>query len=91
MEAGGAYNILAAEARLKGTIRSGLEETRQHAWRRLRQIVEGVAAVHNAAAAIDLRRGEPPVVNDPEMAAIVTRTAAELLGAENALSAPNMV
>lgn len=88
MEAGGAYNIIAAEARLKGTIRSGHEETRQLAWRRLRQIVEGVASLHNATAAIDLRRGEPAVVNDPDLAAIVRRTAEELLGRQNALNAP---
>lgn len=88
IEAGGAYNIIAAEARLKGTIRSGREETRQHAWRRLRQVAEGVAGLHNASAAVDLRRGEPAVVNDPEMAEIVRRTAEDLLGPENALVAP---
>lgn len=88
IEAGGAYNIIAAQAKLKGTIRSGSEETRQHAWRRMRQILEGVAALHNASVAIDLRRGEPPVVNDPEMTDIVRKSAEELLGAQNALTAP---
>ncbi|WP_245497090.1 amidohydrolase, partial [Mesorhizobium sp. M5C.F.Ca.IN.020.32.2.1] len=43
IEGGGAHNVIAAEARLKGTIRRGHEATRQHAWKRLRQIVEGVA------------------------------------------------
>jgi amidohydrolase len=88
IEAGGAYNIIAAEARLKGTIRSGHEETRLRAWQRLRQILEGVAALHNATVAIDLRRGEPPVINDPDMAAMVNKVAEDLLGKENALIAP---
>lgn len=88
IEAGGAYNIIASEARLKGTIRSGHEETRQHAWRRMRQILEGVASLHNASVTIDLRRGEPPVINDPELTDIVRKSAEELLGAQNALTAP---
>lgn len=88
IEAGGAYNIIAAEAKLKGTIRSGHEETRQRAWQRLRQILEGFAALHNASVTVDLRRGEPPVVNDPEMTDIVRKSAEELLGAQNALTAP---
>ncbi|MER9128020.1 amidohydrolase [Mesorhizobium sp. M0959] len=88
IEGGGAYNVIAAEARLKGTIRSGHEATRQHAWKRLRQIVEGVAACHNASAVVDLRQGEPPVINDPDMVEIIRRSGADLLGQENMLSAP---
>ncbi|CCV12324.1 Uncharacterized hydrolase y4tI (fragment) [Mesorhizobium sp. STM 4661] len=54
IEGGGAYNVTAAEARLKGTIRSDHEATRQHAWKRLRQIVDGVATSHNSGAELDL-------------------------------------
>src|SRR5690606_5098386 len=46
IHAGNAYNVIAAEARLRGTIRSGRDETRERAGQRLRQIVEGVAAMH---------------------------------------------
>ncbi|RWJ45283.1 MAG: amidohydrolase [Mesorhizobium sp.] len=87
IEGGSAYNVIAAEARLKGTIRSGHEATRQHAWKRLRQIVEGVSACHNARAEMELRRGEPPVINDVDMVEIIRRTGADLLGSENTLSA----
>ena len=88
IEAGGAYNVIAAEARLKGTIRSGHEETRQRAWQRLRRILEGVAAAHGATVEIRLQRGEPPVVNDPGMVEIVRRCGARLLGPDNVVSAP---
>ncbi|MER8855959.1 amidohydrolase [Mesorhizobium australicum] len=88
IEGGGAYNVNAAEARLKGTIRSGHEATRQYAWKRLRQIVEGVASSHNASAKVDLRRGEPSVINDPAMVEIIRRTGAGLLGQDNMISAP---
>lgn len=89
MQAGsGAYNVIAAEARLKGTIRSGHEETRQRAWQRLRQILEGVAALHTARVDIKFQRGEPPVVNDPQMVEIIRSVGTDLLGPSNMLSAP---
>ena len=88
IEGGGAYNVIAPEVRLKGTIRSGHEETRQKAWRRLRQILEGVAATHDAGVAVNIQRGEPPVVNAPEMVAIVQQAGAEVVGPNNVLNAP---
>ncbi|WP_424548239.1 M20 metallopeptidase family protein [Shinella zoogloeoides] len=88
IEGGGAYNVIAPEVRLKGTIRSGHEETRQKAWRRLRQILEGVAATHDASVAVTIQRGEPPVVNAPEMVAIVQQAGAEVVGRDNVRNAP---
>jgi metal-dependent amidase/aminoacylase/carboxypeptidase family protein len=43
--------------------------------------------LHNARVDIQLQRGEPPVVNDPDMVEIVRRAGAYLLGQENTLSA----
>ncbi|MCJ8151181.1 M20 metallopeptidase family protein [Shinella sedimenti] len=88
IEGGGAYNVIAPEVRLKGTIRSGREETRQKAWERLRQIFEGIAAAHGAHVAVDIRRGEPAVVNDPEMVDIVQRAGAAIVGRDNVQTAP---
>jgi amidohydrolase len=88
IEGGGAYNVIAAETRLKGTIRSGRDETRQKAWRRLRQILEGVAAIHGARVEVKLQRGEPPVVNAPEMVDIIRYAGAAVVGTENVLDAP---
>lgn len=87
-EAGGAYNIIAAEARLRGTIRSGREETRALAGAQLRRILDGVAAAHGASVALDLHRGEPAVVNDPEMVDLVRASGARLLGADGVVAAP---
>jgi len=88
IEGGGAYNVIAPEVRLKGTIRSGREETRQKAWQRLRQVFEGIAAAHGAHVAVDIRRGEPAVVNDPEMVDIVQRAGAAIVGRDNVQTAP---
>lgn len=88
IEGGGAYNVIAPEVRLKGTIRSGHEETRQKAWRRLRQVLEGIAAAHDASVEVNLQRGEPPVVNAPEMVDIVRHAGAEVVGRDHVLNAP---
>ncbi len=88
IEGGGAYNVIAPEVRLKGTIRSGHEETRQKAWRRLRQILESLAAAHGASVDINLHRGEPPVVNAPEMVDIIQRAGADVVGRDHVINAP---
>nr|WP_298100151.1 amidohydrolase [uncultured Shinella sp.] len=88
IEGGGAYNVIAPEVRLKGTIRSGHEETRQKAWRRLRQILESLAAAHGANVDIKLHRGEPPVVNAPEMVDIIQQAGADVVGRDNVINAP---
>jgi amidohydrolase len=88
IEGGGAYNVIAAEARLKGTIRSGHEATRQKAWRRLQQILEGVAATHDARVEVKILRGEPPVINAPEMVEIIQRVGPGVVGRDNVLNAP---
>ncbi len=87
-EGGGAYNVIADKVRLKGTIRSGNEATRAKAWKRLREILNGVAQSHQAKVELDIKRGEPPVVNDKELTRIVADSAVEKFGPENVLNAP---
>lgn len=88
IEGGGAYNVIAPQVRLKGTVRTGSEAMRQFAWRRVTEIAEGVAALHGGRAEVEFRRGESAVINDPEMADIVRNAASRLLGPDNALTAP---
>ncbi|WP_245435220.1 M20/M25/M40 family metallo-hydrolase [Mesorhizobium sp. WSM3879] len=52
------------------------------------QIAEGVASSDNAGAEVDLRPGEPPVINDLDVVEIIRRTGAGLLGQDNMLNAP---
>ncbi|WP_265975334.1 M20 metallopeptidase family protein [Brucella intermedia] len=84
----GAYNVIADRAKLRGTIRSGQEETRQKAWSRLTEIAAGVAKIHSAKAEVTLQRGEPAVINDTAMVEIVRKSGIDLLGQENTLNLP---
>lgn len=85
---GGAYNIIADRTTLRGTIRSGRSETRDRAHHRLHEIAHAMARAHGATAEITLVRGEPPVVNDPAMTALIATTAAQLLGPDHVIKAP---
>jgi amidohydrolase len=85
---GNAYNVTAGKVTLKGTIRSGSDTTRERAWRRLREILEGIAASHGATVRVDLHKGEPGVVNDAEMTELILAGAKAAIGADNVLNLP---
>ena len=85
---GGSYNIIADSVTLRGTIRSGREATRLRAQARLREIATGIALAHGGTADVTIVRGEPPVVNDAAMVAVVAAATAEGLGDGALLVAP---
>lgn len=58
-----AYNVLAEEVRMRGTVRTLDEGLRAMVEARLRRICEGIAATYGATVAIDFRRGYPVTVN----------------------------
>ena len=85
---GNAYNVTAGKVTFKGTIRSGSDATRERAGRRLREIVEGIAASHGATVQVDIHQGEPGVVNDAEMTELILAGATAAIGADNVLTMP---
>ncbi|TPM41592.1 amidohydrolase [Mesorhizobium sp. B2-3-4] len=85
---GSAYNVIAGKVVLKGTIRSGNAATRERARRRVREILDGIAASHGAGVRVDIHAGEPGVVNDAEMAELISASARACVGAENVLNMP---
>ncbi|WP_019995420.1 M20 metallopeptidase family protein [Aureimonas ureilytica] len=88
IKAGGAYNVVADRAALRGTIRYGHQATREHAWARLRAILAGLAAAHRADVEIDIHEGEPPVVNDAGMAGLVIESVTRQFGPDALVHAP---
>ncbi|CDX58196.1 Uncharacterized hydrolase y4tI [Mesorhizobium plurifarium] len=88
IDGGNAYNVTAGKVAFKGTIRSGSDATRERAWRRLQEVLEGIAASHGASVKIDIHRGEPGVTNDAGMAALIMAGAKASIGADNAINMP---
>ena len=78
IHAGDAHNVIPDQAKLGGTIRSFMPETRQLLLNRFREVVKGVAAAHRCQAEIIIDDISPPVVNDPSTTSIVREAAREL-------------
>lgn len=81
--AGDAYNVIPDKAELWGTVRTYLEATRERIERRLREIVQGVAAAYQTTATVAYERGYPATVNSPEETSLSAAVASELVGSGN--------
>jgi amidohydrolase len=82
--AGNAFNVIAEQARLEGTIRTFNPAVRALILRRMQEMLAGIAAAHGARAIFDLKEEEytPAVINDARMADIARQAAAHVLPEE---------
>ena len=62
---GNRNNIIPEEAEMIGTIRT-LDKMRENVHRRIREIVEGIAASAGAKTEVDIITGYPVTYNDPD-------------------------
>lgn len=86
LNAGSAYNVIADEATLKGTIRNTDGVTRQHVIDKIQRTAAALSALHDADIKVTVNEGYPPVINHPEGRELARRCAVELLGEEDVLS-----
>jgi amidohydrolase len=80
--AGTAFNIIAEQAELWGTIRTFDPATRQMVLRRVREVVENTARAMGASAELDLEEMTIATINDAAVAARVRQAAERVVGAE---------
>jgi amidohydrolase len=80
---GKAHNLIAEMVQLEGTVRCGHVKERQELPERLRSLAVAAATSAGCTAEFHFVPGNPPVVNDPEMARLLARSAAQVLGKEN--------
>ncbi len=83
LHAGSAFNIIAEQAELWGTIRTFDEAARQMVLRRVREVVEGTAHMLGASAQLGIEELTVAVVNDVAVSARVREAAARVVGAEH--------
>jgi amidohydrolase len=92
LHAGGtAANIIADSATFSGTVRWFDSATGDLLARRIPDLIDGIARSLRGSAEITYRRGGPPTVNDPAVAAIVREAAAEIVGADRILQGPQIM
>ena len=82
IHAGSANNVIPAEARLSGTVRSFAPEVRDMAEGRVRAIGQGIAATYDVEVNLLYDRGYPATVNDPDRAAFALEVARGVVGAD---------
>lgn len=89
---GTADNVIPADVRLAGTIRTLNAETRERMTRRFTEIVEGVARTFGGGAEVKIDPGYPALVNDERMMALVEKVAGEVVGSPHVveLKEPSM-
>ena len=81
LHAGDAFNVIAEEARMEGTLRTFDPDVRALLIRRMEEMLDGVTRAHGASYTLEIREDEytPAVINDPEMAAIAREAALAIL------------
>jgi amidohydrolase len=72
-QAGTADNVIPGRATLSGTIRTFDPAVTERVLQRLEQIVEGTAVSHEVEIELELTRGFPVLVNDPDCVEVVRR------------------
>lgn len=80
IEGQGATNVVPDTVRLEGTFRSLDEEWREHAHKKMHEIVNYICEKRGATSNLDIRLGYPCVYNNPELTDKMTQLATEYLG-----------
>jgi len=80
---GQAFNVIPDEVTLTGTVRTFDAALRRSIPERVRRIAGGVASALQCEAEVEVRPGNPPVVNNAAVAALARRAAVRVVGEEN--------
>jgi len=80
---GQAFNVIPEEVTLTGTIRTFDGALRRSMPERVTRIASGIAEALGCRAEVEVRPGNPPVVNDAAVAERARRAAARVVGEEN--------
>jgi amidohydrolase len=80
---GQAFNVIPDDVTLLGTIRTFDAALRRSIPERVTRIASGIAEALGCRAEVEVRPGNPPVVNDVRVAELARRAAARVVGEEN--------
>ncbi len=85
--AGSAPNVIAGTARLEGSIRTTLDESRKHIHHALQRMTGALAEFYDAEIETTIQQGYPPVVNSAAEVEIARAAACEIVGTANVVEA----
>lgn len=81
-------NIISNRVEITGSIRALTPECREYIHRRLAEVVEKTAEIYRGKGEIIIKKGHPPLVNDPNISKIVEASLLKEFGTENFLYNP---
>jgi amidohydrolase len=82
VEGGSAFNVIADEVLLRGTVRASDPDERERLLRRVGEVAAAIASASGASARFERRAGCPPVISDAQSVEIVRRAAIATVGEE---------
>ena len=88
--AGTTFNVIPERAVLKGTVRSYDDETHRLIYRRILEMARNMSVAFGCRAHMETVAIVPAVVNDPQVAGVVRRAAAQIVGADDVISGRDM-
>jgi amidohydrolase len=86
VEGGRAFNVIADEVRLRGTVRAIDPDERERLLRRVAEVAAAIAAASGASAEFERAAGCPPVISDAESVDVVRRAAIATVGEESVVT-----
>lgn len=86
VEGGTAFNVIADQVRLRGTVRAIEPEERERLLRRVAEVAAAAAGACGCTVGFERGHGCPTVLSDAESAAIVRRAAVETVGEERVVT-----
>ncbi|MBJ7609579.1 MAG: amidohydrolase [Candidatus Dormibacteraeota bacterium] len=86
VDGGSAFNVIADEVRLRGTVRAVEPDDRDRLLRRVAEVAAAIASASGASAEFERAAGCPPVISDADSVAVVRRAAVATVGEENVVT-----
>jgi amidohydrolase len=86
VEGGSAFNVIADEVRLRGTVRAIDPDERERLLRRVAEVAAAIASASGASAHFERAAGCPPVISDASSVEIVRRAAIATVGEDNVVT-----
>ena len=83
---GTAFNVIADEVSLRGTVRAVDHDVRERLMRRVAEVAAAIASASGAETTFERMNGCPPVISDADSVALVRRAAAATVGEENVVT-----
>ncbi|RPI18430.1 MAG: amidohydrolase [Ignavibacteriae bacterium] len=91
IEGGSATNIIPAEVKLSGTIRTLNEKLRKKTLKQIDRTIKGITSASGAKYKFEISPGYPELINDEQLTDFATETAKEFIGSRNVFEAERLM